>query len=225
MLAAGKSNAPGAQEALESLCRAYWPPLFTYVRRRGYLLEEAQDLVQEFFARFLQKKYFAQADPTRGRFRNFLLTAIQHFLVGEWQKSARRKRGGGQSVISWEALQVEPETVSEPADFETPEKAYERQWAMTLLERTSQRLGEEYAAGGKGALFGQLKAFVWGGRRDLPYHQVGEPLGLSEGAIKVAVHRLRQRYGQLLREEVAQTVAHPEEVDEELRYLVSVMSG
>ncbi|MBI5385943.1 MAG: sigma-70 family RNA polymerase sigma factor [Verrucomicrobia bacterium] len=225
VLAAAKTSAPGAQEALEALCRAYWPPIFTYVRRRGHPLEEAQDLVQEFFARFLQKKYFAQADPTRGRFRNFLLTAIQHFLVGEWQKSASLKRGGGQFLISWEELRMEPEAETEPADFETPESAYERQWAVTLLEHACQLLGEEYAAAGKQPLFDHLKGFVWGGRSELPYAQVGEQLGMSEGAVKVAVHRLRQRYGQLLRQEVAQTVAHPEEVDEELRYLVSVMSG
>jgi RNA polymerase sigma-70 factor (ECF subfamily) len=224
VLEAGSTSAPGAQEALETLCRSYWPPLYAYVRRRGCPPEEAQDLVQDFFARFLAKRYFGQADPARGRFRHFLLTAMQHFLANERKKTGRQKRGGDQILLSWDAERAEADHTTEPVDWLTPERAYLRRWALTVLEHGLDRLRAEQHAAGKDWVFERLAGFIWGDRGAGSYADLGAQCQMSEGHVKVTVHRLRRRYGQLLREEIAQTVARSEDVDEELRFLMQAVS-
>jgi RNA polymerase sigma-70 factor (ECF subfamily) len=225
VLSAGEGSLPNAKAALERLCRAYWYPLYAYVRRQGRSVEEAQDLTQEFFARLLRKEYLRHADPARGRFRTFLLTALERFLINDWEKGRAAKRGEGQPVISWDQRETETRFLAEPADQSTPEKAFEKRWAVTVLERVLERLREEFTASGHAERFERLKVLLWGEKGSPPYAGVAAELGLTEGTLKVAVHRLRQRYRELLRAEVAQTVARPEEVDDELRHLIAVMSG
>jgi len=182
-------------------------------------------LTQEFFARFLAKEYFGRADPARGRFRNFLLASLKHFLSEHWRQAGRLKRGGGQTLISWDSRTAEERYQSEPADPLTPEKIYDRRWALTLLEQALARLGEEQSAAGKREAFALLKEYLWGEGSGTGYAEMAKRLGMTEGALKVTVHRLRQRYRELLREEVAHTVAAVHEIDEELRYLVAVIRG
>jgi RNA polymerase sigma factor (sigma-70 family) len=225
VLAAGHGTLPGAQEALEMLCQAYWYPLYAYVRRQGHSPEDAQDLTQEFFARFLEKHSVGLADPARGRFRTFLLTALKNFLTNEWIKNARQKRGSGRAFLSWDLQGAENRYATEPSDGTTPETIFEQRWAVTLLERVLTLLREECLAGDKGALFEQLKDYVWGEKSGVTYAEVAGALGLSEGAVKVAVHRLRHRFGELLRSEIAHTVARPEEIDDEVRHLIEMISS
>ena len=222
--AAADSSAPVAQAALERLCQAYWAPLYAYLRRRGHKPQEAQDLTQEFFARLLEKRSIEQADPASGRFRTFLLTSLQHFVIDEWRKTTRQKRGGDHMVFSCDAQAAEQLYAADLTDDLTPEKVYERRWAATLVERVLSTLGEEYTAAGKGRLFELLKDSLWGERLSTPYAELAVQIGLTEGALKVAVHRLRRRCRELLRAEVAQTVVRPEEIDEELRHLLVVFS-
>jgi RNA polymerase sigma factor (sigma-70 family) len=224
VLAAGHNSSPGSQAALETLCKKYWYPLYAYVRRRGHGAEDAQDLTQEFFARLLRKEYLRHADRQRGKFRTFLLTSLQRFLVNEWQKNRSQKRGGGQLLFSLDKDQTEGRYQAEPSEECTPEKIFEKRWAVTLLEQVLWRLREEFAAKGKVEQFDRLKVLLWGEKGSPPYAEVAVELGLNEGALKVAVHRLRQRYRELLRLEVAQTVASAAEVDEELRHLIAVIS-
>jgi RNA polymerase sigma-70 factor (ECF subfamily) len=225
VLSAGGGSLPNAQAALEQLCRAYWYPLYAYVRRQGRGVEEAQDLTQEFFARFLRKEYLRHTDPARGRFRTFLLTSLKRFLVNDWKKGRAARRGGGQPVISWDQRETETRFLAESADLSTPEKAFEKRWAVTVLEEVLERLRQEFTASGQPERFERLKVLLWGEKGSPPYAGVAAELGLTEGALKVAVHRLRQRYRELLRAEVASTVAQPEEVDDELRHLIAVISG
>jgi RNA polymerase sigma-70 factor (ECF subfamily) len=225
VLAAGRADSPAAAQALEQLCRIYWYPLYVFVRRQGHEAHDAEDLTQEFLARFLAKEYFGRANPALGRFRNYLLACLKHFLSEQWRQSGRLKRGGGQTIVSWDGQTAEEHYQSEPADPMTPEKVYERRWALTLLEQALTRLGEEQSVAGKGEVFAQLKDYLWGEGSGTGYVEVAARLDLTEGALKVAVHRLRHRYRELLREEVAQTVAAVHEIDEELRYLVSVIRG
>jgi RNA polymerase sigma factor (sigma-70 family) len=225
VLSAGGGTLPNAQAALERLCRAYWYPLYAYVRRQGRSVEEAQDLTQEFFARLLQKEYLRHPDPARGRFRSFLLTGLKRFLVNDWEKGRAAKRGDGQRVISWDQRETESRFLAEPADQSTPEKAFEKRWAMTVLEHVLERLRGEFAASGKAERFDRLKVLLWGEKGSPPYAGIAAELGLTESALKVAVHRLRERYRELLRAEVAHTVARPEEVDDELRHLIAVISA
>ena len=225
VLLAGEAQAPRADAALESLCRTYWNPLYAYVRRRGHSSHDAQDLTQEFFARLLEKKYLQLADRERGRFRSFLLKSLQHFLVNEWVRGQAQKRGGGQYVFSLDEEAAERTYQQEPADEMVPESLYDKRWAMTLLERAMDRLGADYAATGKRELYDQLKPLLLTEGSGESYRQLAAPLGLSEGAVKVAVHRLRQRFRDAVRAEISQTVATPEEVDEELRCLMTAMSG
>jgi RNA polymerase sigma-70 factor (ECF subfamily) len=187
-------------------------------------MHEAEDLVQEFFARLLKKDYLGHADPARGRFRTFLLSSLKNFLMNDWKHAHREKRGGGQTVLSLDANSAEVEYLRELADDAAPDRVYERCWAMTLLERVLAQLGTEYRAHGSSALFDQLKTLVWGHRNTTSYGDVAAQLGMSEGAVKVAMHRLRQRFREALRTEIAKTVATPAEVDEELRHLIRVMS-
>jgi RNA polymerase sigma-70 factor (ECF subfamily) len=222
---AGDATAPESQQALETLCRTYWYPLYAYVRRRGYSPEDAQDLTQEFFARLLARNWVGDADPHKGRFRTFLLTAMSHFLADEWDRLKAQKRGGGQRVLPLEVETAETRFQLEPPDPLTPEKIYERRWAETLLETVFERLRRDYEAEGKAALFIELKGCLTQARAALPYTELAARLKLSEGALRVAVHRLRQRYRELLRAEIAHTVADAGEVEEELRYLFRVLTG
>lgn len=223
VLEAGQEDSPQAAEALEWLCRTYWYPLYAYVRRQGQGPEDTQDRVQEFFARFLERNYLRLADPNRGRFRSFLLTSLRHFLTNEWIKASREKRGGRRTILSWDEASAESRFAAEPRIEQTPDALYDRRWAATLLERALAALQAEFDQSGRQDLFDRLKIFVWGEKNAISYAAMAEQLGMSEGAVKVAVHRLRQRYGELLRVEVARTVATPAEIDEELRYLVSVI--
>jgi len=225
VLAAGDSAAPGAQEALEELCRAYWYPLYAYVRRRGHSPEDSQDLTQAFFARFLAKKYLRGADPERGRFRSFLLTSLKHFLVNEWEKERAEKRGGSHTVLSWDEQSPEDRYRAEPSDHLTPDRVFEKRWAVALLDNVLTRLRGEFSASNKLRLFEELKVFLWGGQDGRSYAELAGQLGTSEGAIKVSVHRLRQRYLEVLRAEVAQTLASRSDVEAELRYLIAVFSS
>lgn len=201
----------GHHRALEELCRAYWFPLYAYVRRRGHLAHEAEDLTQEFFARLLAKNYLAHVEREKGKFRSFLLAALNHFLANEWDKARAQKRGGRFTFISADS---ETRYRAEPADELSPDKLLDRQWAIALLEQVLARLAAEQPAG-----FEHLKPYLTAGGETIPYAGLAGKLGTTEGAVKVAVHRLRKRYRQLLREEIAHTVASPTEVDEEIRHL------
>jgi RNA polymerase sigma factor (sigma-70 family) len=225
VLTAGNSDTARAHAALETLAQSYWYPLYAYVRRRGYSPEDAQDLTQEFFARLLARNWVGSADPEKGRFRTFLLTAMSHFLADEWDRLRAQKRGGGQRVLPLEVTSAETRFQLEPADPLTPEMIYERRWAQTLLETVFERLRRDYEAEGKATLFAELKGSLVQARAAVPYADLAVRLGLSEGALRVAVHRLRQRYRELLRAEIAHTVAGPGEVEEELRYLFRVLAG
>jgi RNA polymerase sigma factor (sigma-70 family) len=222
--AAGRNSSTGSRRALEELCRSYWYPLYAYVRRQGNNPEDAQDLTQEFFSRFLEKESVKLADRDRGRFRTFLLTSLKHFLVNEWAKRRAAKRGGGQ-VFSLDEEAAETRYGFEPADNLTPEKLYDKNWAEALLERVAARLREEYTRFGKLSQFEHLKDLLRGEKSDVPYAELARQMAMSEGALKVAVHRLRHRYQEMLHAEIAETVATPAEVEDELRYLVEVISG
>ena len=223
VLAAGSDSSPAATDALEQLCRAYWYPLYAYVRRKGYDADDAQDLTQEFFARLLARNYLSVADRHKGKFRSFLLGSLEHFLAREWTKAHAQKRGGGKTVLSLDETDAENRYLLEPAHELTAEKIFDRRWVTTLLDQAMSRLREECVANYKGDLFGTVECFLSGEKGEACYADVAAALKMSEGAIKVAVHRLRQRYSELVRAEIAQTVATPEEAAEELRYLFTVL--
>ena len=223
--AAGGPDTTHAQAALEQLCRNYWAPLYHYVRRRGFNPEDAQDLTQEFFARLLEKKYLKLAAQDRGRFRSFLLKSLQHFLVNEWVRGQAQKRGGGRRIRSLDEEAVERLYLEEPSGQLSPESLYDKRWAVTLLDRAMAQLGTDYAAAGKRDLFEKLKRLLLSEGSAEIYRELAGPLGLNEGAVKVAAHRLRQRFRDAVRAEIAQTVATPAEVDEELRCLMSALSA
>lgn len=224
MLAAGDKNTPRSVEALEQLCRTYWYPLYAFVRRQGRSPDDAQDVTQDFFAHLLSNGFPCGVRPERGKFRSFLLAALRHFLVDQHRYADAAKRGGGQMLISLDLNRAEERFGEEPHDASTPEKLYERAWAMTLLERARLRLGNEYGAAGKGGLYEQLKAFPLAGKSDQSFEQASAELGMSAGALKAAVHRMRSRYRELVREEVAHTVADPCELQEEAHYLIAAIS-
>ncbi len=223
VLTAGESDTPRAREALGRLYQTYWPPLYAYVRRQGYNPPDAQDLIQQFFARLLEHNWLGRADRQKGRFRSFLLGALNHFLTNEWDKARAWKRGGRLEMPPLQVESVEDHLRDEPADTATPEQCYERRWALALLDEVMKRLGQEQEREGKAELYAALKPCLAGDREAQPYAVLAARLGLSEGAVKVAVHRLRQRYRQLLREEIAHTVASPTEVDAEMRHLFGVL--
>ncbi len=225
VLAAGQRDTPQAAAALEQLCRTHWYPLYAYVRRRGYSPEDAQDLTQEFFARLLAKDYLALAEPHKGKFRSFLLAGLKNLLSDERDRANRLKRGGGQKPISFDAQTAEDRYRLEPVDPITPERLFERSWAAAALERTACRLRDEYLAAGKAELYEQLTEFRRDSTEQRPYAEVGAELGLSESAVKSAIHRLRWRHQQLVREEIAQTLGDPAEVDEEIRYLLRLIAA
>ncbi len=224
VLAAGeRSNDARASEALETLCLIYWYPLYAYIRRRGYSPGDAEDLTQEFFARLLARNYLARADPHAGKFRSFLLAGINYLLCDERDKERRLKRGGGQKVIPFDEDSAEARYRLKPADKMTPECVFERSWVATLLERAARHLREEYTAAGKSALYDQLTEFRLDGQGQRAYGEVAAQLGQSESAVKSAILRLRRRHHQLVREEIAQTVADPSDVDGEISYLLRIL--
>ncbi len=220
---AGGDTEP-AREALEKLCRAYWFPVHAYVRRKGYSEEEALDLTQEFFAQTIARDHLRLADRTKGKFRGFLLSTLDYFLAREWNRAHRQKRGGQFRFISLDAPPPEDRGALEPADRDTPETIFLRQWALTVLKQAMAALEAECGANGKAAFFQEAKSLLSGERDGGVYARISRNLAMSEGAARVAVHRLRQRYGELLRREVAHTVSSEEEVDEELRFLFRALS-
>jgi RNA polymerase sigma factor (sigma-70 family) len=224
VLAAGRQSTPQADGAMEELCRAYWYPLYAYVRRRGHTKEDAEDLTQAFFARFLQKNYLEGLSAERGRFRAFLLAALKHFLANEWDKSRRRKRGGNITHLSldWQTADTQYQVAATNAP--SPDKAFDREWAVTLLAKVIEQLRAECEAEGRGNQFAELKIFLTAGKGELSHGEAARRLDLDETAVRVAVHRLRRRYRQLLRDEIAQTLADAADVDEEMRALFGAFS-
>ena len=225
VLNAGQAASPEAAVALEQLCLTYWYPLYAFVRRKGHGPHDAQDLTQAFFARLLEKNYVAQADRERGRFRTYLLAALSHFLADEWDKARRLKRGGDREIISFDAASAEERYRLEPVDQLDAAKLYERRWVTTLFDKVLARLEQEFRDSGKGGLFDQLKGSLLAEETGLSYAELGAQLGMKEDAVKQAVHRMRRRYRELFREEIAQTVAGPGEVEDELKYLFAVLSA
>jgi RNA polymerase sigma factor (sigma-70 family) len=225
VLRAGEDSSPEARQSLEKLCATYWYPLYAYVRRQSHNIEDAQDLTQEFFARLLDRKYLRLADRNRGRFRTFLLTSLKHFLINEWTKANCEKRGGGRPVISLDVAKTETRFLAEPADERTPEKAFERRWAMVLLDRVLDQMQAEFAVAGRSEVFEVLKSCLTGEESESSYAEIGRRLGMTEGNLKVTVHRLRRRYRELLRKEIAMTVDDPEDIDEEIRELIAALGN
>jgi RNA polymerase sigma-70 factor (ECF subfamily) len=224
-VAARDATLPGAAEALEQLCGAYWYPLYAYVRRRGHSPEVAQDLTQEFFQRLLASDWIARADQTKGRFRTFLLCGVQNFLANEWQKAGRLKRGAGKVFVPLDGLEAEERYRIEPADMVSADKLFERRWALTLLETVLQRLESEQSGPEAPERFAALRPVLVGEPSHEGYASLARRFAVTENTVKSWVHRLRARYRELLREEVAHTVASPEEVEDELRFLARVLSG
>jgi RNA polymerase sigma-70 factor (ECF subfamily) len=223
VIAAGQRGSPESVDALVTLCTTYWYPLYVFVRRQGYRPEDAQDLTQAFFAKLLEKNYVGDADRMRGKFRSFLLTSLKRFLSNERDYARAQKRGGGRPVMSLDFESAETRYVHEPADRMTPERLFERRWALTLLDRVLRRLHDEYAAAGKLPLFERLKQFLTAEKGATRYGEVAQQAAMTEGAVKVAVHRLRKRYRNLLEDEIAQTVSHVEDVQDELRQLFATL--
>lgn len=225
VLQAGNPNSPLARESLAELCRAYWYPLYAYIRRRGNVPEQAKDLTQDFFARALEKGLLAEADPNRGRFRSFLRTVCTHFLANRHDWDQARKRGGSQTVLPIDSVEAEGRYALELADDLTPERIFDRSWALTLLGRVLDQLGREYDNAGKGTTFEALRDMLSGDPELHSYSAVAARLGMSEGAARVAAHRLRRRYGDLLRQEIAATVTEPTEIDEEIKDLFDALDA
>lgn len=223
VLAAGASEDGHSTQALEQLCRGYWYPLYAFVRRRGHRPEDAQDLTQAYFARLLEKHYVRQANPQRGRFRTFLLSALSHFLADEWDRTQRLKRGGGRVFVSMDATDAEERYRLEPIDALDAVALFERRWATTLLERAMARLEQEYAKRGQDQLVQELGAFLVGDRGDATYAEMAPRFGLTVAAMKMAASRMRSRCRELLREEIAQTVSDPQEAEDEYRALVAAL--
>jgi RNA polymerase sigma-70 factor (ECF subfamily) len=223
VLAAGMRTDPKSQFALSSLCKTYWYPLYAYVRRRGYAADDAQDLTQEFFAYLLEKNRLRTADKERGKFRSFLLASLQNFLARHWRQARAQKRGGGKFALSLDFSKGEERYQLEPAHETTPEKIYERRWALTLLDQVISNLQEEFVAQGKQEQFEILKQHLGGDAA--PYAELATQLDMNEGAARVAVHRLRRRCRELLRAEIAQTVDDPADIDDELRCLFATLSA
>lgn len=223
VLAAGDPKNPGASDALSRLCESYWYPLYVFVRRQVGDADEAQDFTQAFFARLLEQRTVEAADQNRGRFRAFLLTACKRFLINEWHKERAAKRGGGRRPLSIDFESGESKYSLVAVDPTTAEQLYERQWAITLLERVMERLRTEYAAKHRLPYFDTLKQFLAGASQAVSYAEAARTLGISETNAKVAAHRMRQRYREMLRAEIAQTVERPDEVEEEIRDLFAVL--
>ena len=219
----GEASQSRARQALEELCRAYWYPLYTFVRNRGYSSTDAQDLTQSFFARLIETSGFATADPERGRFRSYLLGAMKHFLANEWHRAQAKKRGGDVALLELDALDPEARYAQQPAQSTDPDSGFDREWAQESIARALVKLRTAVQADGKGEQFEALKGSLTG--EEPPRRETAARLGISEGAIKVAVHRLRRRYRELLRTEIAETVSDPSDVDDEMRYLMAALRG
>ncbi|MBV8831988.1 MAG: sigma-70 family RNA polymerase sigma factor [Acidobacteriaceae bacterium] len=223
VVAAGDPHRKEARSALVSLCENYWYPLYAYLRRRGYSADQAEDLTQEFFMRVLEGRYLDRADPEKGRFRSFLLTSLKFFVADEGDRQRARKRGGGR-VVPFELSSGEERYQREPGHDETAERIFERRWALSLLERVMDRLRDEFVHHGRPEHFERLKVFLLA-QSEAPYAALAREMNTSEGALKVAIHRLRKRYRDLFRQEIADTVADTAQVESELRYLAAVLTS
>ena len=224
VLAAGSPDSSRYREALETLCRSYWYPLYAYLRRRGYERHTAEDYTQAFFMRLLEKESLRQIDPTLGKFRSFLLAALKHFIADELGRARAQKRGGNWKALPLDFTDAETQYTLEPFDHLSPEAVFEKSWALSVLERTMSRLKAENIDANKAHLFEYLKAYLTGIGDSVSYQQAAAELDMTEGAVKVAVHRMRKRYGQLLWDEIAQTVTSKEEVEQEIRDLLAVLA-
>jgi RNA polymerase sigma factor (sigma-70 family) len=224
VLAAGDGGSLEKVEALSRLCQSYWFPIYAFVRKWGYSPEQAQDLTPEFFAAFLEKNHVAKAARDRGRFRSFLMTSVENFLRNESDRARAQKRGGGRKLISLDEQDAEERYLCEPATELDPAKTFEQRWAATLLNTVLTRLQGEFVTTGRGDLFASLQAHLWGDSESIPYPQLAEQFGLTLANVKTTAHRLRQRYRELLREEIAHTVALPSQIDDEIRHLMKVVS-
>ncbi|MGB0581725.1 MAG: RNA polymerase sigma factor [Limisphaerales bacterium] len=225
ILAAGGNDSSVARASLEQLCGAYWYPLYAFARQSGQGPENAQDLTQGFFCRLLENNYLAQADREKGRFRTFMLSAFKHFMAKEWRREQALKRGGDREFISIDGSEAEHRYGGEMKEDMTPDRIFERKWAITILDRTLSALREEYHDSGREAVFEQLKEIITTGTTGRSYADIADTLDLKEGAVKVAAHRLRQRYRDTLRHEIAQTVGSEDDIDEELNNLSLVLRG
>lgn len=225
VLAAGATDSLVARPALQKLCSTYWYPLYSFVRRQGHDATESEDITQGFFASLLARNAFQGLDPARGRFRTFLLAAMRNHMANLRAHDRAQKRGGGEAPVPLDAATAEGRFTLEPSDSAlTPERAYDRQWALSLMDASYRRLRAEYAAGGRAALLDELRATLEGDAVDGGYASAAARLGMTEGAVKVAVHRLRQRYRQVLREEVAGTTGTADEAEDEMRVLLEALS-
>ncbi len=224
MIAAGKGDGTRAASALEALCRSYWPPLYAYLRKRGFSPFDAQDLTQGFFARLLEGGWVTQADAAKGRFRTFLLTALNRFLANEWDRSRAQKRGGGQAVCSFDTELAEQLCAPTRADA-SPDAVYDRQWALTLLERALGRVREEQESAGKREEFAVLSPFLAAERGEIRYAKLAVTLGTNEAAARQAVHRLRKRFRQTFRDEIANTLDDESQIEAEIRHLLAALSS
>jgi DNA-directed RNA polymerase specialized sigma24 family protein len=224
VVAAGQNNATGSRDALSHLCGLYWYPLYAYIRRQTFDVDQAQDLTQAFFALLLEKNYIQDAHRERGKFRSFLLTCLKHFLANERDRNLALKRGGRTPAVSLEICLRDGETqyALEPGHDLTPERIFEQRWAMTLMKHVRDRLAREFSRAGKADQFQRLSGFI-GDEVDVPYREVAAQIGVTEGSVKVAVHRLRRRFREVLRDEVMQTVSEVQEVDEEIRFLLAAL--
>lgn len=225
VLTAAHGTSERRRAALETLCRMYWQPVYAYIRRRGYDSHRAEDLTQEFFARVLEKDGLKRVDASAGRFRSYLLGAVKHVLANARDREEAKKRGGGRANVPLDIRAAESGCRLEPAHVWTPERVFDRCWALSLLEHVLSRLENEFERSGKGRMFQGLKAFLVGGNPATSYREAGAALNLTTGAVKVAVHRMRRRYRRLLEEEVAHTVSSREDVDDELRFLLAALRG
>ena len=224
VLAAADGGSAQARDALERLCKSYWYPLYAYIRRRGRSAHDAQDLTQEFFLQLLDHGTLSRADPRKGKFRAFLLVALNHFLTNEWHRAHALKRGGAYAFLSWDDCHAEERYRAEPLATENPEVLFEQRWAMTVVERAVGRLRQEFSEDGRSELFETLKTVLTGERTSEPYLSIAERFGTTEAAIKMSVVRMRRRFGEILREEIAHTVAAPQDVDDELRHMIGVLA-
>jgi RNA polymerase sigma factor (sigma-70 family) len=223
ILAAGSPASSRYRQALETLCQTYWFPLYAYLRRRGYDRHQAEDYAQAFFASLLERQGLRRVDPKQGKFRSFLLASLKNFLADEWDRARAQKRGGNKKVLPLEIADAETRYSREPADDLSPEKLFEKSWALTVLKQAMAQLKAEFVAANKQQLFAHLKAYLTAEPGSASYRQVAATLDMTEGAVKVAVHRLRQRYRELVRQQIAQTVATAEQVDEEIRDLFAAL--
>jgi RNA polymerase sigma factor (sigma-70 family) len=223
VIAAQQARTPQARQALTDLCAIYWYPVYAFIRRQGFDVDRARDLTQEFFARFWEKHCLAGVDPQKGRFRSFLLAVCKHFLANERDRDRAQKRGGDRCLVSLDFHLAESRYQVEPGHTLTPEKLFERRWALALLDQVLSRLREEFEHTDKAALFDRLQNFLTGDKGTLTYRQIAEELGMNEGAVKVASHRLRRRYRELLREEIGRTVDDPGQIDDEIHDLFAAL--